>query len=173
MTQVSYLDAFAYAKWVGKRLPTETEWEYAARAGEDHVFYWGDSLKAGGKWLANIFQVNFPYQNLKEDGFDGVAPIASFPPNRWGIYDLEGNVWEWCSDYYRPDYYAHSQVNNPSGPTDSYDPDEPNVVKRVQRGGSFLCSDQYCNRYRAGSRGKGEEASASNNLGFQCARDVK
>ncbi|MFT4204151.1 MAG: formylglycine-generating enzyme family protein [Chitinophagaceae bacterium] len=172
VTQVSYLDALAYAKWAGKRLPTEAEWEYAARAGENHPFYWGDSLKPHGKWVANIFQGEFPYRNLKEDGFDGVAPIESFPPNRSGIYDLDGNVWEWCADYYRPDYYAKSPTKNPQGPADSYDPDEPDAVKRVQRGGSFLCSDQYCIRYRAGSRGKGEESSASNNLGFRCVKDA-
>lgn len=173
VTQVSYLDAEAYARWAGKRLPTEAEWEFAARAGKgNHTFYWGDTLKPEGKWVANIFQGEFPYQNLKEDGYEGVAPVQSFPANAFGIYDLDGNVWEWCADYYRPDYYAQSPKANPQGPSDSYDPDEPGAVKRVQRGGSFLCSDEYCIRYRAGSRGKGEESSGSNNLGFRCVRSV-
>ena len=173
VTQVCYLDALAYAHWAGKELPTEAQWEYAARAGGSHKYYWGDTLKPRGQWLANIFQGDFPYNNLKEDGYVGIAPIESFPPNKWGIFDLDGNVWEWCSDYYRPNYYSKSEKENPSGPNDSYDPDEPDAVKRVQRGGSFLCSDQYCIRYRAGSRGKGEESSASNNLGFRCVKRVK
>ncbi len=173
VTQVAYVDAVAYAKWAGKRLPTEAEWEYAARGGKgNHTFYWGDSLRPGGKWVANIFQGTFPYQNLKQDGFEGVAPVESFPANPFGLFDMDGNVWEWCADYYRPDYYTGNVSDNPKGPSDSYDPDEPGAVKRVQRGGSFLCSDEYCIRYRAGSRGKGEESSGSNNLGFRCVRDV-
>jgi formylglycine-generating enzyme required for sulfatase activity len=128
-------------------------------------------LKPGGKWVANIFQGDFPWKNAKEDGYDGVAPVRSFPPNAYGLYDLEGNVWEWCSDLYRPDAYTADAATNPKGPADSFDPDEPGAVKRVQRGGSFLCSDQYCIRYKAGSRGKGEVSSAGNNLGFRCVKD--
>ena len=172
VVQVCYEDALAYAKWAGKRLPTEAEWEYAARAGkENKKFYWGEELKPAGEWMANIFQGNFPIKNSLEDGFEFLAPVKSFPPNAYGLYDMEGNVWEWCNDFYRPDYYQKSSKENPHGPPDSYDPDEPNVVKRVVRGGSFLCSDQYCIRYKAGSRGKGEIKSASNNLGFRCVRD--
>ncbi|QMU30844.1 formylglycine-generating enzyme family protein [Adhaeribacter radiodurans] len=172
VVQVSYEDALAYAHWSGKRLPTEAEWEYAARGGkEKQKYYWGSELMPGNKWVANIYQGNFPDKNTGEDGFLGVAPIKSFPPNAYGLYDMEGNVWEWCSDFYRPDYYSQSPAKNPQGPTDSYDPDEPNVVKRVQRGGSFLCSDQYCIRYKAGSRGKGEVTSSSDNLGFRCVKD--
>lgn len=172
VVHIAYSDAAAYAKWAGKRLPTEAEWEYAARAGAHYTsYYWGNELKPGGKWAANIFQGNFPSGNTLEDGFSAVAPVKSYPPNAFGLYDMDGNVWEWCEDFYRPDYYAQSPSQNPKGPADSYDPDEPGAVKRVQRGGSFLCSDQYCIRYRAGSRGKGEISSASNNLGFRCVRD--
>jgi formylglycine-generating enzyme required for sulfatase activity len=169
---VSYEDALAYAKWAGKRLPTEAEWEYAAQARQPGLkYYWGNELKPGGKWMANIYQGDFPVTNTSEDGFVGIAPVRSYAPNAYGLYDMDGNVWEWCNDFYRPDYYSKSPSNNPKGPADSFDPDEPNAVKRVQRGGSFLCSDQYCIRYRPGSRGKGEVNSGSNNLGFRCVRD--
>lgn len=173
VVQICYADASAYAKWAGKRLPTEAEWEFAARAGRPATkYYWGSELKPGGKWVANIYQGNFPDHNTKEDGFSGVAPVKSFPANPYGLYDMDGNVWEWCSDLYRPDYYKSSPANNPKGPADSLDPDEPGLEKHVQRGGSFICSDQYCIRYKAGSRGKGETSSAGNNLGFRCVKDV-
>ena len=172
VVHVCYEDAMAYAKWAGKRLPTEAEWEYAARGNQPGLkYYWGNELKPGGKWMANIYQGDFPSNDKGEDGFIGEAPVKSYAPNGFGLYDMDGNVWEWCSDFYRPDYYKHSPVDNPKGPADSYDPDEPGVAKRVQRGGSFLCSDQYCIRYRAGSRGKGEVSSGSNNLGFRCVKD--
>lgn len=169
---VSYEDAAAYCKWAGKRLPTEAEWEYAAQGGKGvQKYYWGNELKPGGKWMANIYQGNFPEGNTGEDGFIGAAAVKSFPANGYGLYDMDGNVWEWCNDFYRPDYYQHSPESDPQGPEDSYDPDEPQAVKRVQRGGSFLCSDQYCMRYRPGSRGKGEVSSGSDNLGFRCVKD--
>lgn len=172
VVQVCYEDAATFAKWAGKRLPTEAEWEYAAKSGKNFKkYYWGNEIKPGGKWAANIFQGDFPHNNIKEDGYELVAPVKSFPPNSFGIYDMEGNVWEWCSDLYRPDYYKNSPNENPQGPSDSYDPDEPGIEKHVQRGGSFLCSDQYCIRYKAGSRGKGETLSAGNNLGFRCVKD--
>ncbi len=173
VTQISYVDAEAYAKWAGKRLPTEAEWEFAARGGKGNSrYYWGNELKPEGKWVANIFQGSFPDANTTEDGYKTVAPVKSFKPNAYGLYDMDGNVWEWCEDFYRTDYYKNSTAKNPKGPADSFDPEEPGAVKRVQRGGSFLCSDQYCIRYKAGSRGKGEVSSASNNLGFRCVKDV-
>lgn len=172
VVHIAYEDAEAYATWAGKRLPTEAEWEFAARAMRtNEKYYWGNSMKPGGQWVANIYQGNFPTKDTGEDGFVGTSPVKSFAANRLGIYDMDGNVWEWCSDFYRPDYYKNSPANNPKGPSDSYDPAEPNMVKRVQRGGSFLCNDQYCERYIAGSRGKGEVSSAGNNLGFRCVSD--
>jgi sulfatase modifying factor 1 len=172
VVHVSHEDAAAYAKWAGKRLPTEAEWEFAARGGKrNQQYYWGNELKPGNKWVANIYQGQFPSQNTKEDGYIGAAPIKSFAPNTYGLYDMDGNVWEWCEDFYRPDTYRNSISTNPKGPSDSYDPDEPGAIKRVQRGGSFLCSDDYCIRYKAGSRGKGEVTSGSNNLGFRCVAD--
>lgn len=174
VTQVCYQDAAAYAKWAGKRLPTEAEWEFAARAGQKNSnYYWGNELKPGNKWQANIYQGDFPLTNTAEDGYVGVAPVKSFPANAYGLYDMDGNVWEWCADFYRIDYYSANAVKNPKGPSESYDPEEPGSVKMVQRGASFLCNAQYCERYIAGSRGKGEVSSASNNLGFRCVSSKK
>lgn len=174
VVQVSYVDAAAYASWAGKRLPTEAEWEYAARGmNKNTKYYWGDELKPNGSWVANVFQGKFPAQDTKEDGFAGTSPVKSYAANSLGLFDMEGNVWEWCGDFYRADYYKNSPKKNPKGPTESFDPQEPGAVKRVQRGGSFLCSDQYCERYIAGSRGSGEVSSAGNNIGFRCVSDNK
>lgn len=174
VTQVAYEDAEAYAKWAGKRLPTEAEWEYAAKANKhtDETYYWGNEKLDNGKWMANIYQGTFPKNNIAQDGFVSVAPVKSFPANAFGLYDMEGNVWEWCSDYYRADYYKNSKTINPKGPSNSHDPQEPGLVKRVQRGGSFLCNDDYCERYKAGARGKGEVNSPTNNVGFRCVKDL-
>ncbi len=174
VTQLAYQDAEAYAKWAGKRLPTEAEWEFAAKAGKhvNETYYWGNEKLEDGKWLANIYQGKFPLKNTKEDGYETTAPVKSYPANAYGLYDMEGNVWEWCSDFYRPDYYGESAKDNPNGPKNSYDPQEPGAVKRVQRGGSFLCNDEYCERYKAGSRGKGEVNSPTNNVGFRCVVDI-
>ena len=179
VVQIAYEDAVAYAKWAGKRLPTEAEFEFAARGGlEGKLYAWGNELKPGGKWMANIFQGQFPYKDTGEDGFAGIAPVAQFPTNGYGLYDMAGNVWEWCSDWYRPDYYAQlasagGVTRNPQGPDSPFDPSEPTEKKRVLRGGSFLCSDQYCTRYMVGTRGKGEISSGSNHLGFRCVESAK
>jgi formylglycine-generating enzyme required for sulfatase activity len=169
VVQVTWSDAVAYAKWAHKRLPTEAEFEYAARGGLDRQPYaWGSEWKPGGKWQANLFQGHFPERDTAEDGYAGRAPVASFPPNRYGLHDITGNVWQWCADWYRPDYYRTALARNPRGPADSYDPLEPGVSKRVQRGGSFLCTDQYCARYIVGSRGKGDPDTPTSHAGFRC-----
>jgi formylglycine-generating enzyme required for sulfatase activity len=176
VVHVAYPDAEAFAKWASKRLPTEAEWEFAARGGNVGWLYtWGNDLKPDGKWMANIYQGPFPVKDTGEDGFVGLAPVKSFPPNGYGLYDMAGNVWEWCSDWYRPDYYeqlkaAGGVARNPRGPDSPYDPAEPNEKKRVHRGGSFLCSDQYCSRYMVGTRGKGEVTTGSNHVGFRCVK---
>jgi len=179
VVHIAYDDAMAYARWAGKRLPTDAEWEFAARGGLSGKMYaWGDELRPGGKIMTNTFQGQFPVKDTGEDGFAGIAPVAQFPPNGYGLYDVAGNVWEWCSDWYRPDYFAQlaaqgGVARNPQGPDVPFDPSEPGEKKRVHRGGSFLCTDQYCTRYMVGTRGKGELNTGTNHLGFRCVKSSK
>ncbi|HZZ42903.1 MAG TPA: formylglycine-generating enzyme family protein [Tepidisphaeraceae bacterium] len=164
VTQVSYADCQAYAKWAGKRLPTEAEFEFAARGGlKDKKYAWGNELVPSGKHMANVWQGTFPEKDLGEDGFTGRAPVGSFPANGYGLFDITGNAWEWCADYYSPEYYAHSPKENPTGPAEG--------KERVIRGGSWLCSDNYCTGYRVASRMHTEPDSGLNNLGFRCVKD--
>lgn len=166
VVNVSWNDAAAFAKWAGKRLPTEAEWEYAARGGrKGEIYPWGNELKPGGKSLANFWQGVWPAKNLLEDKFYYTAPAGSFEPNGFGLYDMIGNAWEWTADWYAADYYRHSPAKDPKGPTSG--------EMRVARGGSWFCSENYCGAYRVGFRGQSPPDSAFNNVGFRCARDAR
>lgn len=176
VVHIAFDDALAYAKWAGKRLPSEAEFEFAARGGLDRKLYpWGDQLKPGGRVPANIWEGHFPDANNRADGYFKTSPVTAFPANAYGLHDVGGNVWQWCADWYRPDYYAsfadpNIAVKDPAGPDTGLDPDEPSAAKRVTRGGSFLCSGEYCSRYLVGSRGKAEISSGSSNLGFRLVK---
>jgi formylglycine-generating enzyme required for sulfatase activity len=176
VVHVAFEDAAAFAAWAGKRLPTEAEFEFAARGGLDrNRFPWGNEMKPANKAVANTWQGQFPARDRGEDGYLSTSPVTAFPTNGFGLYDMGGNVWQWCSDWYRPDAYAARAqppgvTPDPQGPGDSFDPEEPGAAKRVLRGGSYLCTDQYCARYLVGSRGKAEVTSGTSNLGFRLVR---
>lgn len=170
VVHVAWSDAVAYCQWVGKRLPTEAEFEFAARGGRHQQEYpWGNELQDGDRWRANLWQGEFPEEHDVQDGHRFTSAVKSFPPNGYGLYDIVGNVWEWCADWYQPAYYSDSLRRNPRGPRDSLDPNEPKIPKRVQRGGSFMCNDNYCRGYRCATRMKGDVNSSSFHCGFRGA----
>jgi formylglycine-generating enzyme required for sulfatase activity len=173
VVQVSWFDANAYSSGLGKRLPTEAEWEFAARGGkEGEIYGWGNDEPNNTNIKANIWQGQFPYKNTREDGFVFTAPVASYQSNAYGLYDMMGNVWEWCNDWYRPDVYNLQEQEglskNPKGPSESFDPQDPYVPKRVVRGGSFLCNKSYCASYRPSARMKTSPDSGESHTGFRC-----
>ncbi|MCZ4243574.1 formylglycine-generating enzyme family protein [Pedobacter punctiformis] len=176
VVHISFEDAMAYCKWAGKRLPTEAEWEWAARGGlKNNIYPWGNESVNIGKVKANYWQGNFPYKNLVQDKFYYTSPVKSFSANGYGLYDMAGNVWEWCADFYDNQYYKMVNrpegVKDPKGPAISHDPDEPYASKHVIRGGSFLCNDSYCSGYRVARRMKTTEDSSMEHLGFRCVQD--
>jgi formylglycine-generating enzyme required for sulfatase activity len=165
VVHVSWNDAVAYARWANKRLPSEAEWEYAARGGLVKARYpWGNELVPGGVHCCNIWQGTFPTENTRDDGFVGTAPVASYEPNGFGLYNMAGNVWEWCADWFSPTYYTDCPPCDPMGPARG--------KARVIRGGSYLCHESYCNRYRVAARSHNTSESSTGHMGFRCARDA-
>jgi formylglycine-generating enzyme required for sulfatase activity len=165
VVHVSWSDALAFCAWARARLPTEAEWEYAARGGlEGRVYPWGDELEPGGEHRMNVWQGAFPTRNTLADGYLGTAPVDAYPPNGFGLYNMTGNVWEWCADWFDPGAYARDRPDNPQGP--------PSGTHRVSRGGSYLCHASYCRRYRVAARNGLTPDSSTGNTGFRCAADA-
>jgi len=177
VVHIAYDDALAFAKWKGKRLPTEAEWEFASRGGKQERYVWGEEVAPQGKFMANTFQGSFPLKNLKEDGFESTSPVKSFPPNSYGLYDMIGNVWEWTSDWYDANYFqslaGNALTENPHGPEKSFDPQDPYAMKRVTKGGSFLCASNYCVNYRSSARQATAFDSGQSHIGFRCVKDLQ
>jgi formylglycine-generating enzyme required for sulfatase activity len=175
VVQVSWYDVNEYAKWAGKRLPTEAEWEFAALGGtKDNKYVWGNEEFTQENPQANIWQGEFPHKSTKADGYFGTTAVKTFKPNPYGLYDMSGNAWQWCSDLYHASYYRDQAKNelsvNPTGSKTSFDPEEPYAIKYVHRGGSFLCHDSYCKGYRISARMKTCPDTSLNHLGFRCVQ---
>ena len=165
VVHVSFNDAIRFAQWAGKRLPTEAEWEVAARGGLQQKLYpWGDELTPDGQHLCNIWQGEFPHTDTAEDGYNAPAPVDAFPPNAFGLYTITGNVWEWCADWFHPAYHNWATRINPVGPRQG--------SSKVIKGGSYLCHKSYCNRYRVAARSSNTPDSTTTNMGFRCVRDL-
>ena len=177
VVHISWFDAMAYCKWAGKRLPTEAEWEFAARGGlSNNIYPWGNEHVNSGKVKTNSWEGKFPYMNMAKDGHERAAPVKSYAANGYGLYDMSGNVWEWCSDWYDANYYLQLEGQlsvNPRGPNKSNDPAEPYTPKRSLRGGSFLCNDSYCSGYRVSRRMKSSPDTGLEHTGFRCVKDVQ